>query len=231
MNPPSDLELMMYFDGELDEPRRAEVEAFLRAESTGAAPKKLFGLGLVAEAVRSADASLPKIDLTSAVMAAIEREPDAKVAEKAPPSKKKPKGEVVPLAKAKDDKLPEQKLPAAAPANENGRFILGLAGVAAAAAAALFLWGRSPEPAPLAANTAANTGALAPDLPASALDPVKPSATVAAKAAEPVDEDRPPPVEVASVDFGNRTGAIYYVAGDSKETKGDVTTVVWIADE
>jgi anti-sigma factor RsiW len=47
---PSDLELMLYGDGELDEGRRAEVEAWLAGDATGRA--KLVAMGSVGEALR-----------------------------------------------------------------------------------------------------------------------------------------------------------------------------------
>lgn len=243
--PPTDLELMMFHDGELEEPRRREVEAFLAvsSESALAAEGKLLGLAGVGRVLREDIVTAPRfqVDLTSAIMAGVERE-SAKDQEKSESSVKgaaktselgKPKSEksgepkVVPL---KAGIKPEGTVDAGA-ANDNGRFILGLAGVAAAAAAALFFWGRAPEAGPVATTAATTVEAPATNTP-------KPAVTVAEKAAplkNPVaavlEDERPPPVEVASVDFGKRTGAIYYMAGDTKETQGETTTVVWVADE
>lgn len=250
---PTDLELMMFYDGELDEPRRREVEAFLAVSSEGqlAAEGKLLGLAGVGRVLREDIVTAPRfqVDLTSAIMAGVERErakesssQASSAIEKAQPKKsvepKKSaengdakaelgrKSKVVPLTS------PESESARPAAANDNGRFILGLAGVAAAAAAALFFWGRAPESGPVAQSTAADTAEVA-----TAASP-KPAVTVAEKAAplkNPVaavlEDERPPPVEVASVDFGKRTGAIYYMAGDTKETQGETTTVVWVADE
>jgi hypothetical protein len=53
---PTDLELMMYADGELDEARAGEIARFLAADgsdSTDGASAKLFGLSLVGTAVRA----------------------------------------------------------------------------------------------------------------------------------------------------------------------------------
>ena len=68
---PTDLELMAFADGELDEPRRAEVEAFLA--SSADARGKLAGMGLVGELVRERAAS-HDVDLTDAILGRVERE-------------------------------------------------------------------------------------------------------------------------------------------------------------
>lgn len=251
---PTDLELMMFYDGELEEPRRREVEAFLAVSSEDAlaAEGKLLGLAGVGRVLREDIVTAPRfqVDLTAAIMAGVERE-RAKDQEKSESSESSVKGaaKTSELGKPKSEKSGDPKVvplktgtksggavDAGAAndksANDNGRFILGLAGVAAAAAAALFFWGRAPEAGPVAQTSAATT------VEAPTTNTPKPAVTVAEKAAplkNPVaavlEEERPPPVEVASVDFGKRTGAIYYMAGDTKETQGETTTVVWVADE
>ena len=71
MKAPTDLELMMYFDGELDEPRLSEVRAFV--EGAGPARSKLAGLSLGSELLR--ESALARAasadDLTDAIMAKI----------------------------------------------------------------------------------------------------------------------------------------------------------------
>lgn len=163
MSAPTDLELMMYFDGELDEPRASEVRAFV--EGSARARQKLDGLSLVGVAVeeraRARESSFP--DLTDSIMARVSaeaagrtadaQEPHADRAPEAPPVRPKPLDT-------------PKKLEIAAPAaNDNGRLIFGLAAFAAVAAAALFMWGRSPEPAPSVA--AGSAPELAPSTPRS----------------------------------------------------------------
>lgn len=127
--------------------------------------------------------------------------------------------------------------PAARPANDNGRLIYGMALAAAAAAAALFFWGKSgPSESEIHAGLA-RPGTVATDV-APALDPSddprraapEPLPSVEALRADPVDDESRYGVEVASVDFGQRSGAIYYVPTDGAATAA-VTTVVWLSDE
>jgi hypothetical protein len=58
-----------------------------------------------------------------------------------------------------------------------------------------------------------------------------------AEPAPPVQDETPAPegeiehgVEVAAVDFGTRTGTIFYVPMDADSSK-HTTTVVWLADD
>lgn len=208
MSAPSDLELMMFHDGELEEPRRSEVAAWL--EQSTSARGKLAGLSLAGEIVReSALATAQSFDITDALMRRIG--PDKPSAEGAKVIELKPKQE-------KADKQPER--------SDGGRLLLPLTALAAAAAAALFIWGRSgPTDVPVAKTQATETAEPVQPLPTSktAAAP-SPSTELFAKA----DEDPEPSVQVASVDFGSRTGAVYYVGGASQ---GATTTVVWVTEE
>jgi anti-sigma factor RsiW len=118
---PTDLELMLYADGELD-PERREAVALYLAESR-AAQRKLAAMGLVSTVVREqAAASASKADgIADLVMAAIEAERahDAASAPARPPK-------VVPL---------------------RPRLVFAFAAVVVAAAAAIALWiGAPPQP-------------------------------------------------------------------------------------
>lgn len=212
--PPSDLELMMFHDGELDEARHREIEAYLRAE--GGTSKdcagKLAGLGLLSSLV--VESQLP-------VARAQEKQADSiashVLAQLDEPTEK-------PAAR----ESPKLDLP---PANDNnGRFIMVLAGLAAAAAAALFVWGRSAPPeAPSAAidtTVEVPAEAVVAPVPAETVA-IAPSSTASAVVPAQVEESEPS-VEVASVDFGAASGAVYYVPGDSA---GQTTAVVWLKDE
>jgi len=230
MSAPSDLELMMYFDDELEEPRRADVAAWLATDQAGAA--KLYGLEQVSTLLLQSDAANPTgraADVANAVMAKItagEVDRDEKsvsngAAKKAAASV--PDAVVRPIGSAKKAEV----APSETAANDNnGRFIFGLAAVAAVAAAAMFFWGRTTAPtvadnaSPLPIVTA---GASAANEAPTAIEPLGalPSATAEA-------EQESSGAEVAAVDFGSRSGSIYYVSGASQ---GATTAVVWLTDE
>lgn len=216
--PPSDLELMQYFDGELDEPRRGAVEAFLSADLH--ARNKMAGLRITSAIVQNESASFSAADdIADLVMARIAAEP-RQISASAPVS---------------DGGLPVGR-PAitplrSAPANDNSRRIFAALGtLAVAAAAALALWSRSgPTPTepvksgPVAAMTAPSSSPGTSPAPAS----TEPEIDAAGLAA---DVDAEHGVEVAAVDFGAHMGSIFYVPSGSIEAKR-VTTVVWLADD
>jgi hypothetical protein len=193
----TDLELMLYYDGELEEPRRSEVAKWI--DATASARSKLAGLGLAGEVVKStaSDVGARAGGIADLVMARVGEE-----------------SSLVP-------KVPSDVT--SAPANDNGRLMLTLTALAAAAAAALFFWGRtSPEDVPQAGiptgEPAASVQPLAsaPSVsPGPSAVPTEPQVDALARA------------EVASVDFGSRMGAVYYVGG----AEGSTTTVVWVTDE
>jgi anti-sigma factor RsiW len=107
---------------------------------------------------------------------------------------------VAPVPMEEAPKLPVQPVVA----NDNGRrFFFVAAGLLAVAAASL-LWLR-PAPGPVAT-------------------PQDPSAMVA-----PPEADLEHGVEVASIDFGSTTGAVFYVPNGTSPS--DTTTVVWLSDD
>ena len=83
-SPPTDLELMLYADGELDEARAREVEAYVLRDARSRA--KVAGLDVVSAAVRAREAPSLADGIADAVMARVHEEgkngaaaPDAKV--------------------------------------------------------------------------------------------------------------------------------------------------------
>jgi hypothetical protein len=212
MSAPTDLELMLFHDGELEEPRRSEVAAWLEQSAVGRG--KLAGLGLGGELVReTALARAASFDISAAVMAKVS---EVKPAEGGKVLELRPKQE-----KATQQPAPERQ--------DGGRLLLPLTALAAAAAVALFVWGRSGptgDDVPVAKTQPTETAEPVQPLPPSTTAVVpSPSTELFAKAA---DEDTEPSVQVASVDFGSRTGAVYYVGGASQ---GATTTVVWVTEE
>ncbi|MEM6788869.1 MAG: hypothetical protein AAF715_15210 [Myxococcota bacterium] len=139
---------------------------------------------------------------------------------------------------------PGSPAPAAAVGNDNGRFLYGmaaLAGLAAAAAVALFVWAPSasddagarasaPSSAPSsmgAPGARARDGAAMPAAAAPGASEAKMPALTAARDDDADDDDAVPAVEVASVDFGRHQGSVFYVAG----RQAGATAVVWVNDE
>jgi hypothetical protein len=214
---PSDIELMMFYDGELDEPRKSEVAAFVLADLP--ARSKLAGLGLASALVQEQARALTAADdIADLVMAKIE----GTVADQAVPAP-------LPIV------APRSAMVAPA-ANDNGRRILiGLTALVAAAAAVFAVWSRQPSgptgsgaQRPVAVQTAPQMGVTAPQSPTGpAVQRGAPEIDVAAVAPEPDSEHG---VEVAAVNFGAHMGSIFYVPSGSIEAK-HTTTVVWLADD
>ncbi|MFO0618379.1 MAG: hypothetical protein U0414_37645 [Polyangiaceae bacterium] len=245
---PTDLELMMYADGELDPERAAEVARFLGEHPRGGAGDKLFGLAVLsahvrAEADRAATAHGAD-SIVASVFDAIRAEQEGKSPEARARTNgsvrlershaEKAGAEVVPLARAKSHtKAPHDHAPTMQkPANDNARLIFGLAGVAAAAAIALGIWGRgAPSPSlPVGEKVAiVAEDVSAVPTPEQFAEENRRAAEIESnkKAPSPVKDDTPA-VAVAAVDFGTKTGAVIYVPSDSH---GATTTVVWVSDE
>jgi hypothetical protein len=213
------MELMLFHDGELEEPRRAEVAAWLEQSRVGRS--KIAGVALGGELLREgALARAATFDIADAVMAATKREngtaaaPDEKAIDES-------------AARAKVIPIKSKTAPKAAPHEESGkdggRLLLPLTAVAAAAAAALFLWGRT-EPAKQPEVAKTDT------VQAPSVQPLPPTPVPAPTEIEPfakaVDEELG--VQVASVNFGSRQGSVFYV-GD--EAQGPTTAVVWVTEE
>ena len=214
---PSDLELMLYADGELQSERFAVVEAFLAREPT--ARRKLSSLGLVSGLVRerAIAAASPADGIADALMARIAAETatngvvHAKATPlhaAAAPVKLAPVAVITPSS--------------AKPANDNSRGIFALAAVAIAAAAALMIWGRADLHPELASTAPAAQTEARPII-------VAPPALI--KVTEPAAEiDGEHGVEVAAVDFGARMGSIFYVPTGLAASNA-TTTVVWLNDD
>jgi hypothetical protein len=217
---PSDLELMLYADGELEGERFAAVEAFLARDA--GSRRKLSSLGLVAGLVREqAVASASPADaIADALMAQITAESSTNGVAHATSA---PLREVVAPTLVKLAPVAPAAARAAKPANDNSRGIFALAAAALAAAAALMIWARSDVRPEVATNlsagqtTEARSIVVAPPAPVKVVEPV----------AEPDDEHG---VEVAAVDFGARMGSIFYVPTGSAASNA-TTTVVWLNDE
>ncbi len=236
MSAPTDLELMLLHDGELDEPRRAEVEAWVLSNPEGS--KKLAGLSLGSALVAEATLSRAPagFDVASSVLdlLATERggaEPaDGSVGDPGAPEGEQRGRKVVDLAAHRAAKKEPSGAEERPVSEDGGRLLLPLTALAAAAAVALFVWGRSAPPeAPVAGADGPQHQPVQP-LPSASLDPSGAGSTFPdqALARAPDPEEVEAPVEVGSVDFGSRLGAIYQVGGGSK---GVSTTVVWVRDE
>lgn len=214
---PSDLELMLYADGELEDERIAAVEAFLARDA--GSRRKLSSLGLVAGLVREqAVASASPADrIADALMAQIAAEASTNGVAHAASAPLREVASPTPV------KLAPVAPRAAKPANDNSRGIFALAAAALAAAAALMIWARSDVRPEVASNLSAGQTTEARSIV------VAPPATV--KVVEPAAEaDDEHGVEVAAVDFGARMGSIFYVPTGSAASNA-TTTVVWLNDE
>lgn len=231
--PPTDLELMLYFDGELDEPRRSEVEAFLATDRGARARGQLGLMGAVAEHARRAaldgpaqGGAHPADGIADAVMARIAAGAPSDVdpsnmdieapAERARAPERPRVNEARAIGRAKGGDEA-----AGRPANDNARTIFALAAVAVAAAAGLTIWARTEPTMPDA--YVASSSPPAEELTAEAADPPLDDGPTEAPSAA---SDPDPGVEVAAVDFGARSGSIFYVP-----TEAATTAVVWVPDE
>jgi hypothetical protein len=215
---PSDLELMLFADGELEGERFAVVEAFVASNAD--AHRKLSSLGLVSDLVREgavASAS-PADGIADALMAQIAAESGTNGVAHATATP--PREVAVPIQLAPVATIAPR---AGKPANDNSRGIFVLAAAALAAAAALMIWGRTADLHPEVASnlpavqTEARPIVVAPPAPIKVVEPA-------------ADTDGEHGVEVAAVDFGARMGSIFYVPTGSAASNA-TTTVVWLNDE
>jgi hypothetical protein len=215
---PSDLELMLYADGELDEDRRPAVEAYLARGTTGAT--KLGALHLVSGIVReqSLGAAGPADGIADAVMAKLTAN-GAGAASKPTPITMGLQATSIPGPRSGPSATGAPRTKAA---NDNARGIFALASIAVAAAAALMIWGR------MDASTQAPQGPVAA---MNATPEQLPAPPAPAKIAEPTpDVEGEHGVEVAAVDFGARMGSIFYVPSGAAASNA-TTTVVWLNDD
>ncbi|WP_437481185.1 zf-HC2 domain-containing protein [Sorangium sp. So ce1014] len=212
--PPTDLELMLYVDGELDEARHRQVEDYLLHDPRCRA--KVAGLVTAADMIRDSALAASAADgIADGVM--------AKILEGQGGTTKASGGAVVqPLAASPSGDAPRARRLQGSPANDNARGIFALTALAVAAAAAMMVWGRTGAEAPSAELTApAPSVVLAPPAAAPAHEPA---------AVPSAEGEIEPGVEVAAVDFGARMGTIFYVPREAAAS-GPTTTVVWLSDD
>ncbi|XXT17664.1 hypothetical protein WME94_46280 [Sorangium sp. So ce429] len=212
--PPTDLELMLYVDGELDEARHRQVEEYVLHDPRCRA--KVAGLVTAADMIRDGALASSAADrIADEVMAKIHAAPAAVATSDSG-------------AAARPIAAPSGEMPRAParlrqpPANDNARGIFALTALAVAAAAALMVWGRMGVEAPSAAlPTPSPAEVLAPPPVAPANEPT---------AAPSAEGEVEPGVEIAAVDFGARMGTIFYVPREAVAS-GPTTTVVWLSDD
>jgi anti-sigma factor RsiW len=207
---PTDLELMMYADGELQGDRLAAVEAFLAADA--ASQKKILALDLATSLVRESADEIGSSadDIADLVMASV-----AKDTSGASDASSKPSSEAPVLAR---------QGAAARAANDNGRRLAAFAAIAVAAAAAFAVWTRASTPDVEATPTPPHMAEHADTSVAKA-----PTVDSAKAPREVAVADSHPGVEVSTVDFGAHVGALFYVPTGAAAT--EVTTVVWLSDD
>lgn len=224
--PVSDLDLMLYLDGELSIDRHEQVRRALTRDEV--LRNKLRALEVSSTLVRerALDAA-SNIDFADAIMGRIRTsKTDVSLDER----------DAAPNAQTNYEAATNNKPPVrldavgsrAKPSNDNARSIFAFAAIAVAAAASFMIWGRlapspsAPPPEPVAMM--ATTPEVAPATP-----PVEmPSAPTTDAPAENAD-DQEVGVEVAAVDFGSKVGTIFYVETEAATTK-HTTTVVWLTD-
>jgi hypothetical protein len=221
----SDLDLMLYLDGELSTERHDEVRRALTRDEVlrGKLNALEFSSAIVRERAMDAAAN---IDFADAVMARILAKDAAVLLDKRdmapePQTSHEAAAHETPVVGL--DKLEAR----AKPSNDNARGIFALAALAVAAAAGFMIWGRlapNPSVAPAEPIAMVTTPEVAPVAPAVEIQP--------APAGEPEAEsadDQEMGVEVAAVDFGSKVGTIFYVPTDTASSK-HTTTVVWLTD-
>lgn len=218
----SDLDLMLYLDGELSAQRHDEVRRAVTQDKV--LRNKLAALELSSTIVRerALDAAA-NIDFADSVMARI-LSADAVVALDARDAA--PETNATPGDKPAPVRLEKLGAPPAA-SNDNARRVFALVALAVAAAASFMIWGRlAPNPAAMSNEPVAM--ATTPEI-VRPTPPVEMPAAPANEAETEADEDQEPGVEVASVDFGSQVGTIFYVLTEAATSK-HTTTVVWLTD-
>jgi anti-sigma factor RsiW len=223
--PVSDLDLMLYLDGELSRDRHDEVRRALTRDKV--LRGKLSALEISSAIVRERASDVAaNIDFADAVMAQItSSKSDVSLDErdKAPAMLQAQETPAPGVSGIRLDKLGERTKPT----NDNARGIFALAAIAVAAAAGLMIWGRmapSPSTAPTAPVAMVTTPEVAPVMPQVEVQPAPAVETEAE-----VAEDQEMGVEVAAVDFGSKVGTIFYVPTEAATSK-HTTTVVWLTD-
>lgn len=234
MSASTDRELMLFVDDELEGLELRHLQA--RLETDEAARSKVAAMRLTGELLRAAitdpaAGDHPADSIADAVMASLDlsggssptiptAEPSAASApalsSSASSSPSSSAAKVVSLAERRSAKQ------AARPADASKR-IYALAAVAAAAAAAMALWARSPS-----SPTQADPPIAASSVQSPVVESAPPrSLAIAPALSEPeVEEEH---AEVTAVDFGSRTGSVFYLP--SQALAANVVAVVWINDE
>ncbi len=198
--PVTDQDLMLYVDGELDAQRVADVEAELaRSPRARELVASIQHAGALVRAHADERASAAGADgIADLVMSRIDAETAANV---------------VPLP---DRSHSPRSAGVRQPSSRSGLWY-AVGGLAAAAAAALVVW----------RLVGADLTPQALNPPHPSVEPPSPAGPEVASARSAVpDADQEPSVSVDAVDFGARTGTIFYVPAD----KG-TTTIVWLSDE
>lgn len=221
--PISDLDLMLYLDGELSAGRHDEVRRALTRDKV--LRSKLSALEVTSTIIRerAVDAAA-NIDLADSVMAKI-LAGDAAVS--------LDQRDIAPVLEQSQDSSTQQTEPVrleklgarSQPSNDNARSIFALVALAVAAAASFMVWGRlAPNPSTTAPIAMVTTQEVAPAKPPAEL-PMQP-----AIAPEPETVEEPEVgVEVAAVDFGSKVGTVFYVPTEAAAST-HTTTVVWLTD-
>lgn len=219
----SDLDLMLYLDGELSADRHDEVRRALTRDQV--LRKKLSALEVTATIIRerAVDAAA-NIDLADSVMAKILAD-DAAVSldqrDLAPVLDQSQDASTHPAETVRLEKLGARSQPS----NDNARSIFALVALAIAAAASFMVWGRlAPNPSTHAPVAMVTTQEVAPAKPPAELPP---QPTIAPEP-EAVEEPEVG-VEVAAVDFGSKVGTVFYVPTEAAAST-HTTTVVWLTD-
>ncbi|MCS6898803.1 MAG: hypothetical protein RMJ98_03760 [Myxococcales bacterium] len=186
MTPPSPLELMALADGELEEPRKTEVERWLaeRPEQQRRQQRREAFLRLVAESAKTHLSPPSSPDLTDAILAAVEREGFGR--------------ETTPIQSGLRSRRPPAQV-----IQLNGwstsRKLLGSVAFTAAAAAALIFWWSSAAPV------------YPPARPVEIASSRLPPPDIAEDDAVIGDES----TTITSIDLGSQSGAVFYVRGQT----------------
>ena len=201
MKAPTQLELMAFADGELDDDRAEEVAAWVAGHPEDA--RIVRAIGDVGAVVANVAGRKVGTDVADDVLAAIDRieaaERNAIIASTPPP----------PTSRIRTLRPAPASGPVSARSQRVGRVGAAIMAVAlAAAAAAVVIYRGRAERAPLAGPIASIEKSPASNVPATSDDAVHGT-------------------DVDAVDFGAHQGAIFYVPGQANTS----TVVVWIAEE
>lgn len=224
---PTDLELMQLADGELDEPRRAEIEAYWEAHPESAARARALGasLGVVGLAVRrSAEERSATVDLADDVLAAIAREEAGAVAEQPKGDAAAPHGKVVPL---RPRTVPARRDDARKREQDASRNLMALVAIGIAAAAGITIWGRTGDPTSGGLASGQVESARAAQLPTE--QTVRPIEVVASNPTQSPDVDDEPGVSLGALEFGaGHSGNVFQILGDGDN---GATTILWTRED